>query len=1546
MRRALFNSFLTFLLLVSVETIQGQGEANIWYFGNRAGLDFNTNPPTPLTNGALLTSEGCASISNKNGQLLFYTDGITVWTKNHTPMPNGNAALLGNPSSTQSAIIVPKPGTYNITTRSYDNYYVVTVDYNGGASGVRFSEINMTLNGGLGDVILAGRNTHLYGTTTTERICVARHSNGCDFWVVGRNVGEINFRSYLISNSGFNTTPVFSPVTRLAATPTIGSLKASPNNLMIADVHASYSGAGGGLYVYNFNNTTGILTDKFSDNTVVGATQEYSAEFSPDNTKLYYTILQQPNIYQYDLTTASTVAFIASRQIIGATTPPNLGSYTAAALQSGPDKKIYVALNGKTNIGVINNPNASGVACNYSDQSIGLGGRACVLGLPALTASLVQDKIDILNSKVCNSLTNDYNFMLSSTTNVLSVNWTFIPQSNPTNSISTTGITTLMTFPATGIYTVVASIAYNCNNDLITTTVNINPMPVIDAGNTQTICVGATASLTATVGPDAYDLQWQPAISLNSYTITNPVASPNATTIYTLSTKVQVGGNLVTNGDFESGANGFSSQYLQSPGNQVLAAPGYWSVGNTILNGWWANCQDHTPGSGINMMFLDGADGTGSVPVASDFWCQTVSVQPNTDYVFYAWLTNANAAGATSQLLFSVNGTGLGGPINTPIGTCVWNQFSATWNSGSNTTANICVAEAGGGQPGNDFAIDDISFYQLCTITDTVRVRVNPLPVVTTNTAAICIGQQTATLTAVGAQTYTWSTGAITAGITQSPAVATNYTVTGTDAHGCVNTATTTIAVNPLPMVTIAGSSTICVGQQTATLTAAGAQTYTWSTTATTASITLSPALTTNYTVTGTDANGCTNTATAGILVNTLPLVTANSSTICIGQQTATLTAAGAQTYTWSTTATTSSITLSPALTTNYTVTGTNANGCTNTATAGILVNTLPPVTASSSTICLGQQTATLTATGAQTYTWSTNATTAGISPNPTITTTYTVTGTDANNCTNTATTGITVYAIPTASFTADSVCLGSTTQLTDVSNGNGSPLSNYNWDYNGDGIIDATGVANPSHQFSNWGNTAVNYTVSSSPQAGLICTHSLVKNIWVHPKPVPAFSLFNTCINTQPNTFDASNSTIAVGTNTLYSWNYGDGTNGAGVAVSHTYTNATVYPVTLTVVSAKGCIATLTNTTEVYPKPHMSILADKNICLGQAMNVTAVSLPGGGSVTNWLWDFNNSIATIEGNGQSTNYIFSGAGSQTVSLVSVSDKGCKDTLSRTVYINHVPDPLFSVDDPDGCAMPKHCVILSDNTAAVPGPAQNTERSWIFGDGTQTSTSGGLSESHCYSNNSSSQVASYTVKLIIKTDSGCVNSLEKQNHITVYPKPLAAYDVTREPGTVIEPFVQFMNHSRDYTSWRWEFGDGPGIDVVNQNPNHFYNSETATTYYSSLTVVNQYGCRDSAFVPVEIRPAFVFYIPNTFTPGKEDGVNDVFTGKGIGIENYEMWIYDRWGEQLYYTNDISQGWNGKKRNNGEYVKQDVYVWKVILKDVLGVEHEYAGHVNTL
>jgi hypothetical protein len=165
----------TLLLLISSTISKSQKQASLWYFGRNNGLDFSTTPPKIITNSALNTSEGCATIADKEGRLLFYTDGMSVWDRTHKQMPNGHG-LKGHWTSTQSAIIIPKPGDESI-------YYIFTADEGGYEnhpnSGIHYSEVNMCLDNGAGDVVAATKNTFLY-EPATERLSAVFHANRTD----------------------------------------------------------------------------------------------------------------------------------------------------------------------------------------------------------------------------------------------------------------------------------------------------------------------------------------------------------------------------------------------------------------------------------------------------------------------------------------------------------------------------------------------------------------------------------------------------------------------------------------------------------------------------------------------------------------------------------------------------------------------------------------------------------------------------------------------------------------------------------------------------------------------------------------------------------------------------------------------------------------------------------------------------------------------------------------------------------------------------------------------------------------------------------------------------------------------------------------------------------------------------------------------------------------------------------------------------------------------------------------------------------------------
>lgn len=308
----------------------------------------------------------------------------------------------------------------------------------------------------------------------------------------------------------------------------------------------------------------------------------------------------------------------------------------------------------------------------------------------------------------------------------------------------------------------------------------------------------------------------------------------------------------------------------------------------------------------------------------------------------------------------------------------------------------------------------------------TVSVTATPTVTITNSVQTICSGSS-ANITASGATTYTWNTGATGASIVVSPLSTAIYTVTGINGS-CSAKKNATITVNTTPIVSV-NSSSICVGSQ-ATLTASGASTYSWTTGSSAASIVVSPALTTVYTVTGTTL-GCKNIKTSTVTVNSTPniSITNTMQSICSGNS-ANISVSGASTYSWSTGSTSSAITISPLATTVYTVRGYNG-GCASTVkSATVVVNPSPTVTVNNSVICEGSS-ANLTANGAGSYLWNTGAVTNNISVSPALTTVYTVTGT-TSGCTNTKNATVTVNPLPVINVSANNtiVCQGQMVSL------------------------------------------------------------------------------------------------------------------------------------------------------------------------------------------------------------------------------------------------------------------------------------------------------------------------------------------------------------------------------------------------------------------------------------------------------------------------------------------------------------------------------------
>ncbi len=395
------------LLWIVALNLHGQKQAANWYFGENAGLQFDLDNSrvNVVDDGQLNTREGCASISDDRGNLLFYTDGVTIWNKNHFPMANGTG-LHGDSSSTQSGIIVPNPDDPDI-------FYVFTVDnfIDRTNYGLNYSVVDMSLNTGLGDVTT--KNVNLLQNCSEKITAVIRDCLDGSIWVLSfaSPDGTVpiydTFHAFEVSGTGVNHNSVKSPFTT-GITDARGYLKLSPDGTRVASANVT-----NGMYVYDFEATTGRVSNQrtITLNGADNAIFPYGIEFSPDSDLLYINAsndfvdpenpLNANNpanhfaaLYQFDLREDDlqmTEIILDERQ-----------SYRGA-LQLGPDGKIYRALSesyigGLDGLSVIEKPNEIGTFCEYKHNAIRLAPSKSSQGLPPFIASFFNSQIDIIKN--------------------------------------------------------------------------------------------------------------------------------------------------------------------------------------------------------------------------------------------------------------------------------------------------------------------------------------------------------------------------------------------------------------------------------------------------------------------------------------------------------------------------------------------------------------------------------------------------------------------------------------------------------------------------------------------------------------------------------------------------------------------------------------------------------------------------------------------------------------------------------------------------------------------------------------------------------------------------------------------------------------------------------------------------------------------------------------------------------------------------------------------------------------------------------------------
>lgn len=760
--------------------------------------------------------------------------------------------------------------------------------------------------------------------------------------------------------------------------------------------------------------------------------------------------------------------------------------------------------------------------------------------------------------------------------------------------------------------------------------------------------------------------------------------------------------------------------------------------------------------------------------------------------------------------------------------------------------------------------------------------------------------------------TYQWSSGS-----TQNFAnglAAGNYNLIVTDNSGCQMTTNFAINNNSSPGNTnMSATNVSCFGGNdgAATVNVNGGQapyTYLWSNGATTNTVT---GLTNGwYYVTVTTANGCVKNDSIFISAPSTPVSSTQTQTniTCNGMNngTASVTVSGGTApyyYTWTNGSNNASI--NNLATGNYSVTIMDSEGCT---TSNSFYITQPQaltidVVNLQNVTCFGNNNGSISVQAGggnapYNYSWSTNAT--GNTINNLGSGSYSVTVTDNNGCTNNFMANITEpQPLIGNVFSTNVSCYGANNGTASVSVSGGTGNYTYNWNtVPSQTTSTINGLDDGSY------SVVITDQNNCSTNASVVITEPTPINITVQgsgmicPGQVLPISVNATGGNGN-YTYHWSNSPI------------NSNTQNVSPAVATTYT---VY-----VTDNNGCTSTtlpIDVTINDINLVNIQVIGTPIVCAGSAGSVEAI-LSGGTGVYTYTW--NNGLPSSAG---PHTVVPAAGGYYTVTLLD----DCGNSRTESVYVDVEALPIVNLTPQS--AMDCGATMVNFNNNGTSGSSYFFE--WNFGDG---NTATGENVSHDYTTS-----GNYNVTLTITSQNGCVGIGTTTNQIIVNPNANAIANANKTTTSIFEPEFRFYNNSTNSNTCFWDFGDGN--TSTQTNPVHKYEQEG--TYTVTLYAYNGNGCNDTTELEVIVHPEFTFFIPNAFTPDG-DGVNDTFFGKGTHIAEYNMLIFDRWGEMVFSTENINQGWDGLYRGATE-PKIDVYVYKIKLKDDMGEFHYYDGHVT--
>ncbi|MBT9394225.1 gliding motility-associated C-terminal domain-containing protein [Hymenobacter sp. NST-14] len=1568
------------------ECSQDEKFANTWYFGYKAGLDFNqatdSIKPVVLTNGQMRAPAGAGVMSDGTGAPLFYSNGDTIWNADGSIMTNGTG-LGGNRLTTDGPLPIRMPGSPPpLTPGAATRYLLFTQDAQGGPKGLSYSEIVIPAGGGPGTVVAATKNT-LLTQGTTEKMTAVFHKNGCDIWLIVHGWGDAKtgtanrgdaFLAYRVrpatgGASGPPTidAPIPSVIGSLHA-PSVspmgyrGQMKVTPDGQQLA--LARYSAVAGdstsSVELFSFDTETGLVSNpKIIDSTAGGY---YGVEFSPGGSRLYATVLgaapRLPQLLQFDISNLGTGGGLVGREVIplNQTAPVNLGS-----LQAAPDGKIYVARENQSALGFIPYPDSLGVAIAYSDDSLQLDGRRSGLGLVNFNQSSLLRVGFGGQSTACLQITFQAPPIEFNNKTYL---WTF------GDGTTSTLENPVHTFPAPGNYTVTLRITTDCFCREATSLVPVPgaPTPGRIAAD-QTLCSGSTpAPLTsaapAGAGIGQYSYQWQRSANNAAWT-----DIPGATA-----------------DTYAPGALSTTTYYRR------LVTSGF--------------CAPRTPTASVKITVLPALT-AGSI-AANQTVCAGSPVAP---------LTSTTApTGGSGQFAYQWEAS-----VDNVTWTPIAGARASTYNPGPRTvttsfrrrvTSGPCAALSG-------------------------PVTITVVPALTAGTIAadqaLCAGATPAPLTSAapaaggaGTIAYQWesstnnATWTTIAGATQATYAPGRLTATtyfrrrASAGAACAPAVSNVVTITVAPVLTagsIAADQTLCFGATPASLTSrapatggAGPITYQWESSANSTTWTVlsgatsstyapGPLTATTYFRRQASAGGCgpvsSNVVRLTVLPDLRPGTIRADQAICAGTVPAPLTSSagasggtGTVTYQWESSTNNATWTVISGATsptyaprsltaTTYFRRRVTSGGCGPVPSNVVTITVTPALTAgtiaANQTVCAGTVPAPLTSptaasggTGTFTYQWesSTNnatwttiagATQATYAPGPLAATTYfrrrVTSGACASGPSNVVT--ITVTPALTAGTIAASqaVCAGSAvaplTSATAPTGGTGtyayqweSSVNNSTWTTIA-GATQATYAPGPLPA-----TTYFRRRVTSGPCEPQ--TSNVVRLTLLPPLTAGSIRADQTiCAGTAPAPLTSS-AGAGGGTGTFtYQWE--SSTNNATWTAIAGASAAAYAPVPLTtttyfrrrVTSGTGTCATgVSNVVVVRVQPlvtpTVTLATPPTQCPGTPLTFTAVVANAGPAPT-FQW-FVNNAAVASGPTFTSSTLVTGdqvrvAVTPSAGLCSTQPATATVTVTRTAS----PVPTLTIaGQPAGPVCPGELLTFRLAGVSAPGPAPAYQ--WQV-NGTDVAGATGPVFT------STTLREGQTVTLRLRTTNSCNQVVTAvSNGIAVRIQPPVR--ISAGPDQLILAGTSVLLEGTADGSYPVTWTPAQGLDFSGGDSLRPRATPLVTTTYTLAAGAG--GCAASDQVTVTVLPAI--RIPNAFTPNG-DGRDDTWQIEFIEqFPDNTVTVFNRWGNKVFSAENYSRATEWRGDINGQPAPVGTYYYVVVTKGPLG--RSYSGSLTVL